>query len=691
MKKKVIALILCIVLSIGLCVPTLAAYNDDVTVSAALDTSTLDYDAENAQTVKLTVSLSREVSLYSMSMTCDVPDGLTLSSVASGSSGIELDAGDNYSLSTGKISWYKGTNKTAKDLVILTVTVPAGTAAGTYRIGVNTVKLATAEENDGNNWMSDGSAYANLTINGSVASEGAKLDKDTASVKVGGTVTLVPSLLPTGTTATVSSVTWVSSDISKATVDDNGVVTGVAEGTATITARVTASDNTTPWDATCVVTVSKTASPYTVSVKRVGTGNVHARESVTMNVEVSGGAYAGLETTVTYNKTLFTYSSGSAAISGAAIEKLSEGEIRIHYHGANVDAGNVATLSFTANEITDISATGNFGFSFAQACDIMGALSGTDDAATEGDSVTIVKQFTVKFMKADNGGQFGTDLTMDAGSKLTAADVPDPAEDYYDFTGWIDGDNNTYADAAAITNVEIKKDITFTATHTAKTYTVGLQTGLTGNAEKATYGKDYTVTVDPYESDCVYVVTYTVEGSSDVNTAEAGTDGKTFTIPGANIKGNLNITFTKQLNAEVNVYKDYVNGYYLITVASSGKAYKYDGKDMYYLNGQSKCALLVKAVDGADELTASAAKLLVTETNGYAGIVTFAANLKDVNCDGKVDINDAVVVNSALNKWYDVDAYMDVYLRCNVCDDTSTYKVEAEDVNAVIIDAAYRK
>ena len=90
-------------------------------------------------------------------------------------------------------------------------------------------------------------------------------------------------------------------------------------------------------------------------------------------------------------------------------------------------------------------------------------------------------------------------------------------------------------------------------------------------------------------------------------------------------------------------------------------------------------------------MTASAAKLLVTETNGYAGIVTFAANLKDVNCDGKVDINDAVVVNSALNKWYDVDAYMDVYLRCNVCDDTSTYKVEAEDVNAVIIDAAYRK
>lgn len=36
--------------------------------------------------------------------------------------------------------------------------------------------------------------------------------------------------------AVVSAVTWSSSDDTKATVSTNGVITGVAEGTATITA-----------------------------------------------------------------------------------------------------------------------------------------------------------------------------------------------------------------------------------------------------------------------------------------------------------------------------------------------------------------------------------------------------------------------------------------------------------------------
>lgn len=50
-----------------------------------------------------------------------------------------------------------------------------------------------------------------------------------ATVTVGDTVDLAP-------TANLSHVTWDSSDDTKATVDNQGVVTGVAAGTATITA-----------------------------------------------------------------------------------------------------------------------------------------------------------------------------------------------------------------------------------------------------------------------------------------------------------------------------------------------------------------------------------------------------------------------------------------------------------------------
>lgn len=73
------------------------------------------------------------------------------------------------------------------------------------------------------------------------------LDKTTAAIPVGGKVTLKATVAPVGTT-----VTWSSSDATKATVSD-GVVTGVAAGTATITA--TAGSST----ATCAVTVSSGA------------------------------------------------------------------------------------------------------------------------------------------------------------------------------------------------------------------------------------------------------------------------------------------------------------------------------------------------------------------------------------------------------------------------------------------------
>lgn len=68
----------------------------------------------------------------------------------------------------------------------------------------------------------------------------------TATVTVEETTTLTASVTPAGATATI---TWSSNDDSVATVDVNGVVTGVSAGTATITA--TAGD----YSDTCTVTV----------------------------------------------------------------------------------------------------------------------------------------------------------------------------------------------------------------------------------------------------------------------------------------------------------------------------------------------------------------------------------------------------------------------------------------------------
>ena len=96
-----------------------------------------------------------------------------------------------------------------------------------------------------------------------VAVTGVSVDA-TASVNVGKTTTLTATVSPDN--ATNKNVTWASSDESIATVDENGVVTGVAAGKATITVTSVADDTKT---ATCTVTVSVVpgtlARPYTVA------------------------------------------------------------------------------------------------------------------------------------------------------------------------------------------------------------------------------------------------------------------------------------------------------------------------------------------------------------------------------------------------------------------------------------------
>lgn len=83
---------------------------------------------------------------------------------------------------------------------------------------------------------------------------GIAFDKTEASVEVGSTVTVTATV--TGAAQADKTVTYSSSEESIATVDENGVVTGVAAGSVTITA--TAADGST---ATCTVTVTAKEEP----------------------------------------------------------------------------------------------------------------------------------------------------------------------------------------------------------------------------------------------------------------------------------------------------------------------------------------------------------------------------------------------------------------------------------------------
>ena len=96
---------------------------------------------------------------------------------------------------------------------------------------------------------------------------GITLNKSTASVEVGKTTQLTVTLQPSGATGTV---TWTSSNSSVASVNSSGKVTGVAEGSATITATCDS------YHASCTVTVAAAVpinygtlqNPLTVSEAR---------------------------------------------------------------------------------------------------------------------------------------------------------------------------------------------------------------------------------------------------------------------------------------------------------------------------------------------------------------------------------------------------------------------------------------
>ncbi|HHQ6722153.1 TPA: Ig-like domain-containing protein [Serratia fonticola] len=79
---------------------------------------------------------------------------------------------------------------------------------------------------------------------------GVTLDKATATVVAGASLTLTPTIAPAS--ATNRGVTWTSSAPGNVMVTNKGVITGLTPGTSTITVKTTDGAKT----ATCVVTVT---------------------------------------------------------------------------------------------------------------------------------------------------------------------------------------------------------------------------------------------------------------------------------------------------------------------------------------------------------------------------------------------------------------------------------------------------
>lgn len=150
----------------------------------------------------------------------------------------------------------------------------------------------------------DCSAKCTVTVTAKeVASTGAALNVESATVAVGGTVPLTVSLKPANTTESVESTTFASDDSNVATVDANGVVTGVAAGTATITATVT-TDADAEYTLSCIVTVSgELAAADSASVETVESDEIEIDAQVSDVEQAVAGYLNETYSTMTYTTT----------------------------------------------------------------------------------------------------------------------------------------------------------------------------------------------------------------------------------------------------------------------------------------------------------------------------------------------------------------------------------------------------
>ncbi len=140
---------------------------------------------------------------------------------------------------------------------------------------------------DKNGWYMNNVWYDSNPGTG-VAVTSVSLSPTSASLNVGGTQQLTPTVLPTN--ATNKSVTYSSNNTAVATVNASGLVTAVANGTATITVTTVDGSKT----STCLVTVTTASGGgnyYTIKNRWTGAYLSDAGTNVGYGTSVSGNNY----------------------------------------------------------------------------------------------------------------------------------------------------------------------------------------------------------------------------------------------------------------------------------------------------------------------------------------------------------------------------------------------------------------
>lgn len=284
---------------------------------------------------------------------------------------------------------------------------------------------------------------------------------------------------------------------------------------------------------------------YTVSLgenKTVASGQI-VEIPVTIGNTAGETTYNAYDMTFSFDPTFLTLNMEATNIEGYRVIPGS-GTVRIVRYGKAAELGDALTLSFVA------AGQGKSDVKVTEACVDTNANAIKFDAPAaailDDTAVITVSGYTVTlpdgFTRTDAEGS-----VIAAGGTLTFK----PADPNYDYTvtvtvGGVEvppviGEDGTYT----VSNVN--GNVVVTSTKTPKTFTVAQGEDTTG-AATATYMEDYTFKLTPVDG-YVYKMAVTIGGNAYTGfTAQVNDDGTTtYTIPGADVTGNIVINSNKQV------------------------------------------------------------------------------------------------------------------------------------------------
>ena len=293
------------------------------------------------------------------------------------------------------------------------------------------------------------------------------------------------------------------------------------------------------------VTVTKkdVKAEYTLTMPADKT--VNAGEAVAVPVTLS---HTGDETTFHAADMIFTYDADKLEYTGISdttnyiVDAATAGMVHVQTYGEAKNLGEAFTLNFTVKTTATGAATVT-----ATSAKIDKSANAVAKDAPEAKLLDAETMLTIKVVhNVTLDPIFTGDLTVEDGADYTFTEKDSEHYDYSDVKAMVDGKDVEVVDNGndTYTVKNVTGDLTVIGKRTAKTYSVKVEgTGAEDvtAASSAIYGEDFKFTLDR-KNGFRYTVAVKV---GDKSVTPDTTDNLSYTIPGADVTGNIVITVTK--------------------------------------------------------------------------------------------------------------------------------------------------